>query len=804
MKLFADFIDGKISKDEISTALSAYGVLSVRLRPSKDNSNKANIEITNDDLFMKHLAAKGGKAIKIAVGGSFIFVKEDQFSKQKPAAITSGQEAQLSPTGCDQTLVDTSTPYTKLDPMAPYDFKPRQIPSPLEGPYRQGKKKPEAFHDRLLDDRYDIAFEITWRLETPTAANPCTDKGEECCPAQKDSDKKEYSGYNKRWLMIGGRPAISPFTVKSAIANGFASLLGGCYRVVSHKVKHAELKDGHFPYGGRYKRYRVSMDGDCSKPGLLKKVEKIGDYYHVEVTPVEEFYYDSDQFPDGLVVNDKDPYFAVYNEVKQSNGKRNIISPLELRTNKGIRASDEKLVRYYGEYEFGMDLSLKKGELGKKHYHRFYSEMKGVVAGDIPAINFASGKELSDEVYMGKFNRMKKAVDTSNDRVKLDGGLWCEDWSALRKEVDEKGCWTGKQWVYYQTFHPGGIESITNIGKNFQFKALFLHEDTVPADAKSCTDMEMLCPRCAMFGMTDSSGEKERDAVGFMGRFKAATLMAKGNELKPVAAESYRIPKTDKGPDKTYGVTYHNDPAQLLRYALTGDDKPVMRQFLLPILGEPKPNKRDMDGYFDKSTGMLKGAKYYLHSGLTFEKLKELIRDRDPRPIIEGNGDTGLPYAHNLRNYAMVCREGLEFGGTVGAENCSVEETAALLMLLETEIDNEGVKNGSGKSIGHGFKIGLGKSLGLGSVSSTIGKIWVRSVHAKGDPGECAWKAIPVSKGTDFKALGISGLGEALEMLLTVQDKLNSWPERITDKRPQYPKPGTDYWKAIKRRKSQA
>ncbi|MBF0538436.1 MAG: hypothetical protein HQL03_09325 [Nitrospirae bacterium] len=149
--------------------------------------------------------------------------------------------------------------------VSPYSFVKRP---------KYNKSKPAECHDRLSSGRYDVAFDITWTTLTPTAVNPCVNDGvDECCPMPEDSQTREFAGYNKRWLMLDNCLAISPFTVKSAIANGFANLLGGCYRVVKKKVAHKEkLGEGQYPYTGAYKRYRVAMGK--AKSGIIKAITK--------------------------------------------------------------------------------------------------------------------------------------------------------------------------------------------------------------------------------------------------------------------------------------------------------------------------------------------------------------------------------------------------------------------------------------------------------------------------------------------------------------------------------------------------
>ena len=123
-------------------------------------------------------------------------------------------------------------------------------------------------------------------------------------------------------------------------------------------------------------------------------------------------------------------------------------------------------------------------------------------------------------------------------------------------------------------------------------------------------------------------------------------------------------------------------------------------------MGPPKPSKRDSNGYFDKGTGRIKGAKSYSHANMEF--------NRELPDLVKKSAAPNKDYAHHLCNIAPVCKEGVGFKGTIGGENCTQEEVLALIALLDQRVfDNV-------------FKLGLGKPLGLGSVSSRIDKIWLR------------------------------------------------------------------------------
>ncbi|MBF0556818.1 MAG: hypothetical protein HQK96_20075 [Nitrospirae bacterium] len=112
------------------------------------------------------------------------------------------------------TASDERKPVQEHKQVSPYYFAGRPMPT----------RKDHISHEKLQDERFDIAFTITWKTLTPTAANPCVDSDPNVEENAFEEYKKDYKGYNRRWLMIDNRLAISPFTVKSAIANGFANL----------------------------------------------------------------------------------------------------------------------------------------------------------------------------------------------------------------------------------------------------------------------------------------------------------------------------------------------------------------------------------------------------------------------------------------------------------------------------------------------------------------------------------------------------------------------------------------------------
>jgi len=564
----------------------------------------------------------------------------------------------------------------------PYEFVRR----------KPGKAAPEAWHHRQEEGRLDVAFDVVWTTETPTALQPCEDPA---APESAVGRPGENTGYNKRWLMIDGRPAISPFTVKGAVAGAFANLLGGCYRVPDRVEGHnSSIDPSTYPYTGQWKRYRVSMNGK-SLPGIIRAIDfETGD---VKVQPVTEYYWDDPSLP--LPLEPGDTCHAQWSEVKH----KNIVDKLSPQ---GPQGSHQGQVVYYGPYTFGMDLSLRPGDMGKRHHHRFYSENGGEIDGRVPTLSLAAEEKLLEKVYAGQYCKNDpKELKVEHMRGRL-GKPWYEDLRGLKPG----------DWCYYTVFDDArGTPRIAAIGKNFLFKALFKHEDTIPPGNQPCTGTRELCPRCALFGLAGKDEGPEQDAVGYAGRFKAAALTA-----------AVHLTETKVG-----GCIPAKDTCQPqnVQFSVWKDgEREVIRQFALPVMGPPKPSKRDMDGYFEESTGNLKGAKRYRHARMDFDKtLPALIREIDGRKNNPGQkGDAeGMAYAHQMRPVAAVCREGIRFSGTLGAENCSSMEIAALLALLDKRCAN------------HAFKLGLGKNIGLGSVSSRIERVWVRT------PG-AAWRSVAI------------------------------------------------------------
>ncbi|MCX7634130.1 MAG: hypothetical protein N2Z74_00095, partial [Syntrophales bacterium] len=173
--------------------------------------------------------------------------------------------------------------------------------------------------------------------------------------------------------------------------------------------------------------------------------------------------------------------------------------------------------------------------------------------------------------------------------------------------------------------------------------------------------------------------------------------------------------------------------------------------------------------------GLISGAKQYLHMAMNWAALEALVAKTDKTDKL-GYSANALDYTHELRNYAQVCREGLNFFGTVGAENCTSDEIAALLLVLDSRFAH------------HGFKIGLGKPLGLGSVSSRIQRLWLRR------PDDYQWECFDLAPGDEAPPLPVP-LAEAqkrMQQLKTAHDavfSLNKAAQRL-----EFPAPGQRYW----------
>ena len=665
-------ISSSVTDKDLKDLFDKYGAKRIDLKESKEKGEKfAFIYIPDKKNAEKAVKQLDGFELK----GRPIRVKiKEEGTTQNKEPVKAEQKNEAQP-----------QEKNKLSEKFPYAFF-----------NRPPRKKPiEAFHDRLLDKHYDIAFEITWETLTPTALNPCID--EEAPSCYPEINENDYSGYNRRWLTIDNHLAISPFTVKSAIANGFANIMGGCYRVNTRIQGHWKLRPGQYPYIGSYKRYRVERA--CSKPGIVKKIN---------------------------ILKNKD--------------REIIIQPVKLHYLASKENPSNSQLVYYGLYRCGMNL-----ELHKSRKHLFYEEKGDLVEGTIKAINFESKEVLKRNVVIGVPHKDNESPE------------WYQDLSDIKEGT----------LVYYEMFKG----KVTNIGKNFLFKALFSHEDTVPEESSECVDLtNKLCPRCRMFGMTDKKN-KDLESIGFKGRFKSSALI---NDLiieKSEKKETISIRETIKDENKNKEIITRN--LILNEWVEKDTNNPIATQELLPISGPPKPNRRDVDGYFNKTTGEIKGAKYYLHGTLNSARnIHEVDKDEN--------------YTHRLRNYAQVARPHLRFTGTVGAENCNLEEIATFIILLHSDFSH------------HGFKIGLGKAFGMGSVKSYINRIWIR----RKDDYE-NWHLVKnedLSEEDLLKSLenslnGITatyqGLKETVNNTIDIINKLDGMENRVL----KYPDAGLNYWR---------
>lgn len=310
---------------------------------SLSEGQEVTFEVTQGD--------RGPKAVNVRLAG------------QPPATSSSVK------TGQDKSYTPANNHAANIKEASPYNFCKRPDVRPDKSRLKQ---KPERLHDKLNDNCYDIAFEITWTTSTPTAANPCTEPGIRENGVEEIKDG--YKGYNKRWLMFNDENnnelqylAISPFTVKSAIANGFASLMGSCYRVNAKTEGHSEFDQGQYPYNGGYKRYRVSMNNK-SFPGILvADPMRSGDHYVVKINPVFEYYYDNELLP--FTLKPGNPAYAF---IEERNHKFFVKDKTLSNTITITKDSPTQMI-YWGQYCFGMENSLEGGQLGKGHYHRFFS-----------------------------------------------------------------------------------------------------------------------------------------------------------------------------------------------------------------------------------------------------------------------------------------------------------------------------------------------------------------------------------------------------------------------------------------------
>jgi len=668
------------------------------------------------DLFVHIKSIKGGQA----PSENTVVMYRETTGNKGPVAVD------VVVSGKQQVTTDSGAQIGQPSGTFPYEFVER----------KGGKQPTEAFHHKLDKERIDVAFEVTWTTETPTALMPCEDSSLSASAVNHDG---ENIGYNKRWLMIENRPAISPFTVKGAVAGGIANLLGSCYRVPDREEGHnSSMSAGTYPYTGKWKRYRVSMSK--SLPGIIHEIDPTSG--QVKVQPVVEYYLEEDTLPPGLISGQRcqAEWFHPRKNDRADKNKRFVTSgSITLLAEGATPGKGKTELIYHGPYRFGMNLTLKPGDLGKRHYHRFYEAKGNEISGTVPKLAFKTQEKLLKIVYGGEFCKNDAKELKSNDpRRDMLGDPWYDELASLKPG----------DWCYYTAFNDErGKKKIAAIGKNFQFKALFNHEDAIPSGNTTCTDVNILCPRCSLFGLADKSEGGNKDTVGYAGRFRGSTLIAGFTVTEQLKSIKDSIPaKENMHPQPVLFSSWHNG------------DEMVARQYALPIMGTPKPSKRDVNGYFDQDTGAIKGAKRYHHAELDFaKKLPGRISLTNQTKKVEGDMD----YGHQMRPVAVVFKEGVAFKGTIGGENCSYEEVAALLMLFDK------------RTVGHAFKLGLGKSIGMGSVSSRIEKMWIRK------PASYTWDSVLIPKESErdnfFASLKelVPETVDALNQLITTQEILN-------------------------------
>ncbi|MCM0755097.1 hypothetical protein M7784_07525 [Desulfovibrio aminophilus] len=492
-------------------------------------------------------------------------------------------------------------------------------------------------HDILHNGRIDVAFDVEWTTKTPSALNPCIDDAIQACNPHDQLGQK-YKGNNRRWYMPGDRLAISPFTVKSAVANSFAALMGGCYRVNTREIGHTKLDPGQYPYTGKWKRYRVSRSS--SKSGVIVSLNLSS--AEISIKPVDIFYF----------IHNKSSQLIP--EVGKS--YTGIVNKRYLEEIKLCDYSAHNLYICAGTYCRGMNLRLNDSNKSQIRYIFYKDSHKKELYGKLPIKSFETIDKLKKIVYAGSFKER-------GTKSSFDGQPWYENLNDLK---------TGSL-IYYQEFNG----TITSIGKCFSFKALFNQEDAVPKDQKACSSFQKLCPRCSLFGVINK--EKEQGApAGFRGRFKSSALV---NE-SPLS----QIQVTDQNPE---GVKVN-----ILSWGDGSGEK--ARQVLLPLQMPPKANKRDINGYYGHD-GMIKGAKSYRH-GLRNERLSDLSKIFT-NYVQRGNCEKP---SHHLRSWAMVCAPGIIFRGTLGVENCALKELGALLMVLDQRFTGHAFKLGLAKAYGFG------------------------------------------------------------------------------------------------------
>jgi RNA recognition motif-containing protein len=729
MELFIGGLPYDWQEKDLKKQFASYGVISAKLIADRSTGKSKGfgfITLANDEAGRRAIAEMNGRTVG---DGRKLRVNQSQKTEG------TGRTGAMQPARNASADGKGNRPFPKSKNNSqrfPYRFASRPLPE---------RRKP-PLHDRLAENRFDVAFEVAWTALSPVAANPVNNP--DAPDTNPVNDRGEYAGYSLRWLTMDERPVVSPFTVKSAVANGFANLLGGCYRVTDASEGHKSIEQGNYPYNGGWKRYRVSMDGK-SLPGILMGIEKVPEGRKVEIQPCQEYFCDDGpKLPFPL-----QKYEEVYALVSRDRGHRPSIVTRLTKNKAELAQTGQKVLtlQYFGPYAHGMNL----GQHGK-HHHRLFEAKGDTVSGTIPEIDFTSDvRELEKRVYMGQFNH-------ETDK------RWFDDLSRLNRG----------EWVYYELFDG----QVAHMGKNFLFKALFHHPDTIPSGASLCTDMEVLCPRCSMFGMTDATKRKNLPAVGFRGRFLSAALVCETRLQERPSKTGVPVEQEGRVVETQVSVTQWE----------TEDGKIAGRQVLMPLQGPPKPSKRDVDGYYDLKSGLIKGSKSYHHArGETadLEALGRTIAKIDSqREMDKGKSK----YTHRLRNYAHVLESGLVFRGTLGATNCTPEEAAAFIILLDERVAR------------HGFKVGLGKAQGLGSMASRIEKVWLRR------PGDEAWQSFntAVLDANGLKRIineNFHGLGEAVDALLAVDDlerRLNTIDD-MNQSRCVYPKPGLKYWQEARK-----
>ena len=237
-------------------------------------------------------------------------------------------------------------------------------------------------------------------------------------------------------------------------------------------------------------------------------------------------------------------------------------------------------------------------------------------------------------------------------------------------------------------------------------------DGTIPKGYEACSDVKRLCPRCKLFGMVGNNHwlESKKGLMALKGRFKSSALLS---DIPLVQQESSKYIPFFESPKKN-----NLRKVELIEYkSKENRNKTVCKQMLLPFLAEPKSSNKLADGYFDTNQER-KGIKQYVIVPHRFDNLKALddfIRILDgKREIKFKNGRQNFKESHRLRSYALICDSRICFKGTVGIENASQDEIAAMFVLLHTDLGY------------HAFQLGLGKALGMGAVISGIDRVWIR------------------------------------------------------------------------------